>query len=81
MTTARPHMKQIRNTLAAAAAACVLLGAAALASAGAASAAAAPGRQSAAALHPALRRDLSRYLTARRTAEPGGTPPSASCST
>jgi D-alanyl-D-alanine carboxypeptidase len=69
MTTARPHMKPIRNKLAAAAAAGALLTTAALASAGAASAAATPGRQSAAALHTALRRDLSRYLTARRTAE------------
>jgi D-alanyl-D-alanine carboxypeptidase len=69
MTTARPHMKQIRNKLAAAAAAGALLGAAGMASASAASASAASGRQSAAALRTALRRDLSRYLAARRTAE------------
>jgi len=62
-------MKRIQAKLAAVAAAGALLTTAALASAGAASASAIPGRQSAAALHTALRRDLSRYLTARRTAE------------
>ncbi len=67
MTTARP--KPIRNKLAAAAATGALLTTAALASAGAASASAAPGRHSAVTLDTALRRDLSRYLTARRTAE------------
>ena len=68
MTTTGPRMKPIRTKLVAAAAACALLTTAAMASAGAASASATPGRQSA-ALHTALRRDLSRYLTARRTAE------------
>jgi len=58
-----------RNKLSAAAAICALLGAAGMASAGAASASATASRQSAAALRTALRRDLSRYLTARRTAE------------
>ena len=61
--------KSIRNKLAATAAAGALLTTAALASAGAASASATPRRQSAAPLHTALRHDLSRYLTARRTAE------------
>ena len=69
MTTTRPRMKPIRNKLAAAAAACALLTTAAMASAGAASASAAPPRASSAALRAALHRDLSRYLTARRTAE------------
>jgi D-alanyl-D-alanine carboxypeptidase len=69
MTTARPHMKPIRNMLAAAAAASALLATTALASADTASASAAPGHQSAATLRTALRRDLSRYLSARRTAE------------
>jgi D-alanyl-D-alanine carboxypeptidase len=72
MTTATPHMKRIRTMLTAAAATCALLTAAAMASAGAASAASAsgsPARQSSAALRAALRGDLSRYLTARRTAE------------
>jgi D-alanyl-D-alanine carboxypeptidase len=69
MTTIAPQIKPIRTRLAAAAAACALLTTAALASAGAASASATAGRQSAAALRTALRRDLSRYLTARRTAE------------
>jgi D-alanyl-D-alanine carboxypeptidase len=70
MTTARPHTKPIRAKLAAAAAAGALLTTAALASAGAASAsAAAPPRASGAALSAALHRDLTRYLTARRTAE------------
>jgi D-alanyl-D-alanine carboxypeptidase len=69
MTTARPHTKLIRNKLAAAVAAGALLTTAALASAGAASASAAPPRASTAALRAALHRDLTRYLTARRTAE------------
>ena len=69
MTTTAPHVKPIRTKLAAAAAACALLTTAALASAGAASASATAGRQSAASLRTALHRDLSRYLTARRTAE------------
>ncbi len=69
MTTVRPHMKPIRNKLAAAAAAGALLTTTALASAGAASASATPGHQRAATLRTALRRDLSRYLTARHTAE------------
>jgi D-alanyl-D-alanine carboxypeptidase len=69
MTTTPPQVKPIRTRLAAAAAACALLTTAALASAGAASASATAGRQSAAALRTALHRDLSRYLTARRTAE------------
>jgi len=62
-------MKPIRTKLAAAAAACALLTTAAMASAGAASASAALPRTSSAALRAALHRDLSRYLTARRTAE------------
>ena len=69
MTTAGPRMKPIRNKLAAAAAACTLLTTAGMASAGAASASAVPPRASSAALRAALHRDLSRYLTARRTAE------------
>ena len=69
MTTTSPHMKPIRNKLAAAAAAAALLTTAGMASAGAASASAAPARTSGAALRTALHRDLSRYLTARRTAE------------
>ena len=69
MTTTGPRMKPIRTKLAAAAAACALLTTAAMASAGAASASAAPARASSAALRAALHRDLSRYLTARRTAE------------
>ncbi len=69
MTTTGPRMKPIRTKLAAAAAACALLTTAAMASAGAASASAAPVRGSSAALRTALHRDLSRYLTARRTAE------------
>ena len=69
MTTTTPRMGPIRNKLAAAVAAAALLTTAALASAGAASASATPGHQSAAALRAALHRDLTRYLTARRTAE------------
>jgi D-alanyl-D-alanine carboxypeptidase len=69
MTTTSPHMKRIRNKLAAAVTAAALLATAAMATASAASASATPGHQSAAALRTALHRDLSRYLTARRTAE------------
>ena len=69
MTTTSPHMKPIRNKLTAAAAACALLTTAGMATASAASASAAPPRTSSAALRTALHRDLSRYLTARRTAE------------
>src|ERR1035438_3174742 len=61
-------MKPIRNKLAAAAATCALLGAGTL-SFGATSASASPPGQSSAALGAALRGDLSRYLTDRRTAE------------
>jgi D-alanyl-D-alanine carboxypeptidase len=69
MTTTSPHMKPIRNKLTAAAAACALLTTAGMATAGAASASATPPRTNSAALRAALHRDLSRYLTARRTAE------------
>ena len=69
MTTTGPRMRPIRTKLAAAAAACALLTTAAMASAGAASASAALPRTSSAALRAALHRDLSRYLTARRSAE------------
>jgi D-alanyl-D-alanine carboxypeptidase len=69
MTTTGPRMKPIRTKLAAAAAACALLTTAGMATAGAAGASAAPPRTSSAALRTALHRDLSRYLTARRTAE------------
>jgi hypothetical protein len=69
MTTTGSRMKPVRTKLGAAAAACALLTTAAMASAGAASASAAPARASSAALRAALHRDLSRYLTARRTAE------------
>jgi D-alanyl-D-alanine carboxypeptidase len=69
MTTTTPRMGPIRNKLTAAAAAAALLTTAGIASAGAASASAAPPRTSSAALRAALHRDLSRYLTARRTAE------------
>jgi D-alanyl-D-alanine carboxypeptidase len=69
MTTTTPRMGPIRNKLTAAAAAAALLTTAGIASASAASAAAAPPRTSSAALRAALHRDLTRYLTARRTAE------------
>ncbi len=69
MTTTSPHMKPIRTKLTAAAAACALLTTAGMATAGAASASATPPRTNSAALRAALHRDLSRYLTARRTAE------------
>ena len=69
MTTTTPRMGPIRTKLTAAAAACALLTTAGIASAGAASASAARPRTSSAALQAALHRDLSRYLTARRTAE------------
>jgi D-alanyl-D-alanine carboxypeptidase len=61
--------KNARNKLAAAAAICALLATAAMASAGAASASAVPTRPGSATLRAALRGDLRRYLTARRTAE------------
>ncbi len=63
------HMKPIRNRLAAAAATCALLGAAGTLSFSATSASASPPGQNSAALGAALRDDLSRYLTDRRTAE------------
>jgi len=63
------HMKPIRNKLAAAAATCALLGAAGTLSFSATSASASPPGQSSAALGAALRGDLSRYLTDRRTAK------------
>ncbi len=69
MTTTGLRMKPIRTKLTAAAAVCALLTTAAMASAGAASASAGTVRASSAALRAALHRDLSRYLTARRTAE------------
>ena len=69
MTTTSPHMKRIRNKLAAAATACALLSAVGALSACAAPASAAPARNSSAALQAALRLDLSRFLTARRTAD------------
>jgi D-alanyl-D-alanine carboxypeptidase len=69
MTTTNPRVKQVRNTLTAAVTVAALLATAAMASAGAASASAIRGRESGAALRTALHRDLSRYLTARRTAE------------
>jgi D-alanyl-D-alanine carboxypeptidase len=69
MTTTGLRMKPIRTKLAAAAAACALLTTAAMTSAGAAGASAAPARESSVTLRAALHRDLSRYLTARRTAE------------
>ena len=66
----RPGLRRkARNKLAAAAAACALLATAGMALAAPASASAGPARQSGAALRTALRGDLSRYLTARRTAE------------
>ena len=69
MTTTGPHMLLIRINLAATATTFALLATAAMASAGAASASAAPASASSASLRAALHRDLSRYLTARRTAE------------
>jgi D-alanyl-D-alanine carboxypeptidase len=69
MTTTGPRMKPIQTKLTAAAAACALLTTAALATAGAASASAARPRTNSAVLRTALHRDLTRYLTARRTAE------------
>jgi D-alanyl-D-alanine carboxypeptidase len=69
MTTTTPRMGPIRNKLTAAAAAAALLTTAGIASANAASAAVTRGRESGAALRAALHRDLSRYLTARHTAE------------
>jgi D-alanyl-D-alanine carboxypeptidase len=63
------HMKPIRNKLAAAAATCALLGAAGTLSFSATSASASQPGKSSAALGTALRGDLSRYLTDRRTPE------------
>ncbi len=68
MTITGPNSKPIW-TKPAAAAACALLATSVMASAGAASASADPARASSASLRPALHRDLSRYLAARRTAE------------
>ena len=61
--------KPIRNKLAAAAATCALLGAAGTLLLSPTSASASQPGQSSAALGTALRGDLSRYLTSRRTAE------------
>ena len=69
MTTATPRTTPVRAKLTAAAAAAALLTTAALASTGAASASAAPARASSTALQTALHRDLSHYLTTRRTVE------------
>jgi D-alanyl-D-alanine carboxypeptidase len=63
------HMKPIRDKLAVAAATCALLGAAGTLSLSPTSASASQPGQSSAALGTALRGDLSRYLTSRRTAE------------
>jgi D-alanyl-D-alanine carboxypeptidase len=65
----RTARRSTRSRLAAAAAGCALLGAGALLSAGPASASAAQPRQAGTTLPTALRRDLSDYLTTRRTAE------------
>ena len=65
----RVHMKPIRDKLAAAAATCALLGVAGTLCFSAPSASASQPDQSSAALGAALRGDLSRYLTERRTAE------------
>ncbi len=71
MRSAIPHTahRRTRGRLTAAAAACALLGAGALLPASAASASSAQPRQAGATLLAALRRDLSDYLTGRRTAE------------
>ena len=61
--------KRFRDKLAAAAAAFALLGAAGMLSSSAASASASQTRQNSAALQAALGGDLSRYLSARHTAE------------
>ncbi len=61
--------RSARGKLSATAAACALLAAAGLLSGGAASASAGTPRGNGGGLHAALRHDLSRYLTARRTAE------------
>jgi D-alanyl-D-alanine carboxypeptidase len=63
-----PHLKPIRNKLAAAAATCALLAAGTLSFSATSASASQPGRDTA-ALAAALRGDLSRYLTDRRTAE------------
>ena len=65
----RTACRSTRGKLTAAAAACALLSAGPLLSATAASAAAARPGQAGPTLRAALRRDLSDYLTARRTAE------------
>ncbi|MGO9082309.1 MAG: hypothetical protein ACLQDY_25330 [Streptosporangiaceae bacterium] len=65
MTTTSPHMKPIRNKLAAAVTAAALLATAAMASAGAASASAIRGRESGTALRTALHRDLRSAATPR----------------
>jgi D-alanyl-D-alanine carboxypeptidase len=65
----RTARKSTRSRRTAAAAGCALLGAGALLSAGSASASAAQPRQADVTLRAALHRDLSDYLTARRTAE------------
>jgi D-alanyl-D-alanine carboxypeptidase len=65
----RTACRSTRGKLTAAVAACAPLSAGALLSASAASAAAAPPGQAGPTLRAALRRDLSDYLTARRTAE------------
>ena len=66
MTIASLHKLPIQTKLAAAAAACALLATTATTSA---SASAPPARAGSSALRAALHRDLSRYLTDRRTAE------------
>ena len=58
-----------RGKLSATAAACALLAAAGLLSGGAASASAGTPRGNGAGLQAALRHDISRYLTAERTAD------------
>lgn len=65
----RTAHRSTRGRLTAAAAACALLSAGALASASAASASPAQPHQAGTTLRAALRRDLSDYLTTRRTAE------------
>ena len=69
-TGTRPAVRSnARDKLTAAAVTCALLATAGMALAGPASASAGPARQSGTALRAALRGDLRRYLTARRTAE------------
>lgn len=64
-----PRRRSGRGKLSATAAACALLAAAGLLSGGAASASAGTPRGNGAGLQAALRHDISRYLTAERTAE------------